>query len=103
MSDARDRLAKAVAADLEGKDLVALGQRRFSPSSRGDASSHHELSEGDREAAWQAYRTKMLALDAVNNLAGRGLIPSHRDWHAGWDAAVAARPALLTTDTTKED
>lgn len=46
-----------------------------------------------REAAWQEYRSKMFELDAQNNLAGRGLIPSHRDWHAGWDAHAARRVA----------
>lgn len=44
-----------------------------------------------REAAWQEYLSKMRELDAQNNLAGRGLIPSHRDWHAGWDARAARR------------
>lgn len=51
------------------------------------------MSEDIREASWQAYREKMHALDAANDLAGRGLIPSYRDWHAGWDAAQQALAA----------
>lgn len=44
-----------------------------------------------REVAWQEYLSKMRDLDAQNNLAGRGMIPSHRDWHAGWNANAAGR------------
>lgn len=48
------------------------------------------MSDETREAAWQAYHAKMMELDGANNLAGRGLVPSWRDWHAGWDAAMQA-------------
>lgn len=52
-----------------------------------------------REEAWQSYLAKMRALDAQNNLAGRGMIPSWRDWHAGWDARAAV---LGDRDTLRE-
>ena len=40
------------------------------------------------EESWRAYHKKMLDLRDATNLAGTGLTPSWRDWHAGWDAAI---------------
>ncbi|AXC37964.1 hypothetical protein SEA_JACKO_106 [Microbacterium phage Jacko] len=71
-------------AFLRGWDAAVEGGFR-----RTEAHAPADSEREAREAAWQEYLSRMLERDAKNNLAGRGLIPSHRDWHAGWDARAA--------------